>query len=202
MFKKFAVIILGVLLFNTLFAIEDKLKENKIVISANDQQALIYMREEEKLARDVYIVLGDKWGLRIFQNIAKSEQIHTDMVKNLILGYGIADPVVNDSIGKFTDDKLQKLFSELVEKGSKSKVDALLTGAKIEDLDIYDLNEYLLKVKDAKIKDVFKKLRLGSENHMRAFSNWLRKEDTKYEVEFISNKEYKDILEAKKIKKK
>jgi hypothetical protein len=85
MFKKFAVIILGVLLFNTLFAIEDKLKENKIVISANDQQALIYMREEEKLARDVYIVLGDKWGLRIFQNIAKSEQIHTDMVKNLIL---------------------------------------------------------------------------------------------------------------------
>jgi hypothetical protein len=97
---------------------------------------------------------------------------------------------------------LQKLFSELVEKGSKSKVDALLTGAKIEDLDIYDLNEYLLKVKDAKIKDVFKKLRLGSENHMRAFSNWLRKEDTKYEVEFISNKEYKDILEAKKIKKK
>ena len=38
------------------------------------------MREEEKLARDVYVALGDRWGLRVFENIARAEQRHMDAV--------------------------------------------------------------------------------------------------------------------------
>lgn len=49
------------------------------------------MREEEKLARDVYLTFGEKWGLTLFTNIAKSEQTHTDAVKTLLDRYEIKD---------------------------------------------------------------------------------------------------------------
>ena len=42
--------------------------------------SLAFMREEEKLARDVYTNLYAKWGVSIFNNISKSEQTHMDAV--------------------------------------------------------------------------------------------------------------------------
>jgi len=57
-------------------------------LSESEMQGLILMREEEKLARDVYTTLGEKWDLNIFINIAGSEQTHTDAVKYLLDRYG------------------------------------------------------------------------------------------------------------------
>ena len=63
------------------------------VISQEEQDSLIHMREEEKLAQDVYLTLYDTWGKNIFQNIAQSEATHTDAVANLLKQFGIDDPV-------------------------------------------------------------------------------------------------------------
>ena len=45
---------------------------------------ITYMREEEKLARDVYLTLYGEYKAPIFGNISESEQRHMDALKRLI----------------------------------------------------------------------------------------------------------------------
>ena len=77
-----------------------------VTLSEEEAEGLIFMREEEKLARDVYLTLFDVWGLQIFENIAAAESRHTASVLDLIDQYGLDDPVVDDSIGAFTNPDL------------------------------------------------------------------------------------------------
>ena len=138
-------------------------------LTQTEIDGLSFMREEEKLARDVYLTLYDQWGLSIFQNIASSEQKHTDSVKALLEFYGAADPVTDDTIGVFANDDLQALYDQLVEKGSISLADALEVGTAIEEIDILDLQEYLAETDDPNIIMVYENLLKGSYNHLRAF---------------------------------
>ncbi len=110
------------------------------VISPAD---MAFLREEEKLARDVYITLHDRWGLPIFDQIAVSEQLHTDSVRALLDRHDLYDPVLDDNVGVFTDPFLASLYDQLVNLGLTSEIDALVVGATIEDLDILDITEKL-----------------------------------------------------------
>lgn len=56
-------------------------------LTQDEINGLLIMREEEKLAHDVYITLYNKWKLNVFQNISKSELTHTEAVKYLIERY-------------------------------------------------------------------------------------------------------------------
>ena len=138
-------------------------------LTQTEIDSLIFMREEEKLARDVYLTLYDQWGLAIFQNIASSEQMHTDSVKNLLELYGISDPVIDETIGVFVNSDLQTLYNQLVTQGSASLVDAFKVGATIEEIDILDLQESLAVTADPNITLVYGNLLNGSYNHLRAF---------------------------------
>ncbi len=159
---------------------------------------LLHMREEEKLARDVYLTLYDKWSAQVFSNIARSEQMHMDAVGTLLQRYGLDDPVAqtNDARGVFNDPKLQDLYNQLVEKGSASLVDALTVGATIEDLDIKDLNEAIARTTHADIQTVYERLREGSYHHMKAFVSNLRANGADYSPQFISAEEFQHILES------
>lgn len=86
-------------------------------VDAKEKAALLYMREEEKLARDVYLTLYEKYALPIFQNIAGSESRHTLAVKALLDKYKIEDPVHSDSVGMFTDQELKKLYTNWLPLG-------------------------------------------------------------------------------------
>lgn len=139
-------------------------------LSDAEESALLYMREEEKLARDTYLAMYDIWGLQIFQNIANSEQAHTDSVKTLIDRYGLQDQFSSEP-GVFYDATLQDLYDQLIEQGSRSLADALLVGGAIEEIDILDLQESLEEVKKEDIRQVFENLLRGSYNHLRAFTS-------------------------------
>ena len=166
-------------------------------ISEAEKQALLHMREEEKLARDVYRTLYERWGLRVFSNIAASEQRHMDAVKILLLKYDIEDPVKDDSVGVFSNPEMTKLYEELVAKGLQSPADALMVGATIEDLDIYDLQKWLLKVDNTDIVFVFSNLKKGSENHIRAFNRILKNQyGITYKAQYITQKELDLILSS------
>jgi hypothetical protein len=78
-----------------------------------ETDALLFMWEEEKLARDVYTVLGTVWTKPLFGNIAASEQVHMDSVKDLLDRYGLATPT-DDVAGVFANAELQALYTELV----------------------------------------------------------------------------------------
>ncbi len=82
------------------------------------------MREEEKLAHDVYLALADKWSVPVFANISQAESRHTTAVARLIDAFGLADPVGENAIGKFTDPEFDKLYRDLVQAGSVSLAEA------------------------------------------------------------------------------
>ncbi len=50
-------------------------------LSAEEIAGLVYMWEEEKLARDSYLLLDEEWDLMIFASISVSEQRHMNAVK-------------------------------------------------------------------------------------------------------------------------
>ncbi|MGD9091283.1 MAG: DUF2202 domain-containing protein [Anaerolineales bacterium] len=159
-----------------------------------EKEALIFMREEEKLAHDVYLVMYDLWGLPIFLNISSSEQSHTEAVKALLDGYDVPDPV-SDARGVFTNPDLQALYNELVAQGSQSLSDALLVGAVIEEIDILDLQERLAQTDNADIQHVFTNLLKGSSNHLRAFTSTLMTQTGEtYQPQFMSMDAYQTII--------
>ena len=165
-------------------------------LNEDEMKGLILIREEEKLARDVYTTMGDTWGIPIFYNISRAEQVHTDAVKALLDRYDIDDPVKNDTIGIFTSPELTELYKELTDKGSKSLMDALEVGATIEDLDIKDLNELLSKTDNEDITVTYKNLNKGSRNHMRAFTRQLYNRGETYQPQFISQVEFNSIINS------
>lgn len=164
-------------------------------LSQEEIEAILYMREEEKLARDVYLTLYNQTGLRIFENIARSEQTHMDMVLQLIEKYNLTDPAEGKGIGEFTNPEIQSLYDQLVERGSKGDVEALKVGALIEEVDIKDLEEWLSKVDNEDIKVVFENLMAGSENHLRAFTRVLANNyGVEYSPQVLSEEEYRSIV--------
>jgi hypothetical protein len=133
------------------------------------------MREEEKLARDIYITLWRRWANNSFSNIAASEDTHTNTIKTLLELYGIEDPVKNNDIWAFTSKDMEILYVQLLAKGNQSIVDALAVWATVEDLDIKDLNELLKEATNENIIAVYTNLNRGSRNHMRAFVKNIKK---------------------------
>ena len=170
-------------------------ENDSVGISETERAGLIYMREEEKLALDVYLALYDLWGLPLFQNIAGSEQTHTDAVKNLLDIYAIPDPADQSAPGIFQDQTLQGLYDQLVEQGATSLGEALKVGAAIEEIDILDLQEYLLETNNPEVQRVYENLLKGSENHLRAFtSTFLQQTGETYQPQFMDADAYDTVL--------
>jgi hypothetical protein len=145
----------------------------KYDLSSAEKDGLIYMRLEEKLARDVYLTLGKTYTQKMFINIPESEQRHMDAVKALLDKYEIADPITDNAMGSFANSDFKELYNELVAKGQKSFKDAMLVGKEIEEMDIKDLIERIEQTDNTNIKAVYENLKCGSENHLRAFTKHL-----------------------------
>ncbi len=164
-------------------------------LSDAETASLLLMREEEKLARDVYLTLGEQYELNVFVNIPRAEQRHLDRVGELLAKYAIADPIGDDTVGSFQNQKLQELYNELVAKGSTSVTAALQVGATIEDLDLFDLETALRDVVDSEdIRQVYLNLAKGSRNHMRAFTSQLKARNESYEAQYLAAAELEAIV--------
>lgn len=140
-------------------------------LSDEEKAWLVYMREEEKLALDVYQALYEKWNLRIFANIAASEQKHFDAIGTLLERYGLEDPA--QDAGVFINSHLQALYNELIAAGLLTLVDAMEVGVEIENADIKDLQDALGATDNLDIKTVYINLLAGSLKHLNAFESHL-----------------------------
>jgi hypothetical protein len=148
-------------------------------LSEVERESLIYMREEEKLARDVYTYLYSLYPLRIFSNIASSEQKHMDAIKVLLDRYNVPDPAEGKGPGIFENQDLQDLYNEFVTVENPTLVDALQMGVQIEETDINDLQTDLEIVVNKDIKRVYTNLLRASGKHLKAFTTVLSKYLTK-----------------------
>ena len=145
-------------------------------LSPAEKADLMFVREEEKMARDLYISFNRLYGsqVRVFANIARAEQTHMNAIKPLLDAYGLADPVVSNPIGAFTHPDLRELYDELLLKGQASLTNAFEVGVRVEELDIGDLGKALKTSQSPCIDKVYLNLLRGSESHLRAFNRQLQ----------------------------
>jgi hypothetical protein len=164
-------------------------------LSQEEIDGLLFMREEEKLAHDVYLKLYEIWGLPIFENIAQSEQTHTEAVLAIIIRYGLDDPAANSDMGEFNNTTLQNLYHQLIERGSQSLADALKVGGAIEEIDILDLEEHLAETSNQAIVNVYQNLLKGSRNHLRAFVSSLENQtQEEYIPQYLTPNVYEETI--------
>ncbi|HRI88200.1 MAG TPA: DUF2202 domain-containing protein, partial [Candidatus Hydrogenedentes bacterium] len=163
-------------------------------LTKEEAEGLLLMREEEKLAYDVYVVLGAKWGPQPFQSISSAELTHIDAVKMLLDRYQLSDPADASIPGHFKNATLQSLYNDFVAKGERSRVDALTIGATIEDLDIYDLERLARETELQDLQMVYANLARGSRNHLRAFVFNLRNVGADYKPQYISQDAFDKIV--------
>ena len=161
-------------------------------ITENEVNGLIIMREEEKLAMDVYTYFYNKYNYRIFGNISKSENRHTDAVLNLINYFKLTDPA-SASEGSFSNTDFQTLYTKLTSEATTIEL-ALSTGAFVEEYDIADLNKLIAESKNPDIKRVYINLLNGSGNHLRAFTRVLAGLGVVYKPTILTLDEYNSIL--------
>lgn len=162
-------------------------------LTDEDIAGLIEMREEEKLARDVYIQLYKTHNSIVFNNISKSENAHMSAVLYLINGYGLEDPAL-PAEGEFSNPLFADLYKQLTEQGSTDLVSALKVGAFIEEYDIADLKRLIDATENTDVKRVYGNLLRGSTFHLRAFTSVLTKQGETYEPTIITEEEYQEII--------
>ncbi len=190
------------------------------VLDYNERIHLVFMREEEKLARDVYLALGTMYpDSVIFGKIDDSEQRHTMSVKDMIEKYGHEDPNTNDNIGIYTGEDYGWYFTEkynlLVERASISELEAMYVGAFIEELDMMDINQCpkVIVETDNGINDVtecgkiytdnsdivklYDSLLDGSDSHLEGYVKNIEKHigEGSYQAQVLSQEQVDEILD-------
>ncbi len=213
MFKKYSfilvlIVMLGALVFGPVIPAQARPDGASVAVSLQHNRppsnpgslsqaeidGLDYMREEEKLAHDVYVTMYAQWGLSIFANISQSETMHTNMVKNLLVNYGLPDPATNQ-VGTFTNQILQGLYDELIPRGRQSISEALKVGGAVEEIDILDLQKRLAETDNADIQQIYTHLMNGSFNHLRAFVSTLASQTGEtYQPQFLTQDAYQAII--------
>lgn len=166
-------------------------------LSEDELAGIAFMREEEKLARDVYLFLFERWGTRVFDNISRSEQTHMDAIDIIQERYDLPDPAEGNGVGVFENPDLQALHDQLVERGAESIIEALRAGAYIEETDIIDIQEQIDEVVDNRdVELVYSNLLRGSKNHLRAFVRNLSARGIDYEAQVLEPERLEEILEG------
>lgn len=167
-----------------------------VALTNAEKDGLLFMLEEEKLAKDVYNVLYTKWQQQSFNNISQSEATHVTAVQVLLEKYKVSLPVNLSKVGIFTNPDLQKLYNDLIKKGDISLVEALQVGAAVEEIDILDLEKRLLQTDKEDIKLVYNNLMRGSRNHLRSFVRNMNNQGLDYKQQYLTQVIYDQIINS------
>lgn len=165
-------------------------------LSEHERADMLLMREEEKIARDVYLQLFERWGIRPFENISGSEQAHMDMMQMLLQRHAMTDPVHGLALGQFNSEPMQTLYNTLISQGMQSLPDAVAVGLLIEELDIADLRLARARTGHADILLVYDELERGSRNHLRAFYRWKQQLGLHYQPAHLGLDDFEQIARS------
>ena len=163
------------------------------LLTQQEEEDLKFSREEEKLARDVYLFSYEKYGETLFDNIARSEQMHMDLVLTSLNLYNLSDPASSER-GVFSDQTLQSIYNDLISLSDLSLIEAYKVGAIIEDLDINDLDILESHTTKTDLLNVYDKLECGSRNHMRVFNGQLVLNGINYTPQYITLENFTEII--------
>ncbi len=144
-------------------------------LNDTEVEGLLFMREEEELARDLYtdIYIAKSSRLTTFKNISdNAETKHAEAIRVLLDRYEISDPSTGLH-NTYTDSDLQDLYDLLLNNAIGSDdLAALRVGALVEETDISDINTHKANVslEHTDIISTYDNLLCGSRNHLRSFA--------------------------------
>lgn len=172
MIKNLAIAGLTTALLTTALMAKGKTVTTTTTLTDEQLDTLVFIYQEEKVARDTYITLGNMYSNQsVFANIQLSEQEHIDKAEGLCDTYGADTSAINENnVGEFEIPVLQELYDTLVAQGSQSELSALMVGEYIEITDIDDLEHAEIGM-PSDVVQVYENLKAGSLNHLDAFRN-------------------------------
>jgi hypothetical protein len=138
-------------------------------LTAAEESDILFMREEEQLAHDLYIRWGGMYTIPVFSTIAGSETMHISEVQLLIDRYGLQGNRIGNASAGYQNATIQSLYTTLVLQGDASLTGALEASLAVEERDIADLDHALGDTNRSDMIQVWSSLRQGSENHKSAF---------------------------------
>lgn len=169
--------------------------ENLTPLTELEKNDLLFLREEEKLARDIYIYAYTKYQITVFNSISQSEQKHMDNVLSILNQYSITDPA-STQIGVFNNAALQSLYNQLKSQVDISASESLKVGATIEELDINDIDDFIANTSNSQMLNMYEKLNCGSKNHIRSFTSQIISSGNVFVPQYITVQEYNTILNS------
>lgn len=164
------------------------------LLTTEEIDGIKYIRESEKLSRDIYSTFYDTWELEVFNNLYLIEKTHSKAMKNTLIKYDIKDSIEEDTVGDFPSPYFQRLYDDFIKKGDKSFYEAIYIAATIEEMAIYDLKEYKAKIENKEISKLFLNLEYGSIGNLRKLNNELETFGMTYEARYITPAELRVIL--------
>lgn len=163
-------------------------------LDAQEESDLLFMREEEKFARDSYITLNNRWNEKIFRNISRSEQRHMDAMLNMLTLYDLPDPVTDNTVGVFTNPDLALLYQQLMDRGDVSLLEAFAVGGFIEEHDIRDLRTAIANTDELPLINAYTNLLAGARNHLRVFVSRYEALGEEYVAQILSQEDVDEIV--------
>lgn len=152
------------------------------------------MREEEKLARDLYAAFEPS-GFE-FARIQGMERHHFAMIGMLLERYQLPDPAASQPAGVFTDPALQAQYAELHERGTKSRADAYAVATEIEDQSLHDLQAAIEGTTHDDIRHAYAMLAQMTRNHLRVFYTGLAAEGGAYSPKYLDRPAFDRVVAA------
>lgn len=187
----FTIIIFLSLIFNPL----------KVFSQLTDAEinSIMSLREEEKVAYDVYTFMFEKYESKVFKNIAENEKDHMDKIKELIIQFNLNDPLsgISDQKGVFNNKKMQALYDEMIMAGNYGLLDALRAAARFEETDIIDLRNDLSAASDQTVVNTYINLESSSQDHLRALVKVIKEEGISYKPSYLSKEDFDKIMSVK-----
>lgn len=165
-------------------------------LTTADEKTLLYMIEEEKMARDVYAAFEAKWGAAIFNHISEAEGKHFERVLGLAQSQGVKVPnaIEKNKAGQFRNKELQAMYDEFIASGSQSLEAALRVGALLEETNYRDLSAAIAATDNEAVRTTFTQLLDASANHLRAFSRNLSKQGVDYQPAVLPQADFDAIM--------
>ncbi len=131
---------------------------------------LQFAREEERMARDLYQALADKYdGALPFSRITLSEQRHFDAVGALLDRYDVADPADGRKAGSYADATLQNLYDGWLADGRSRSTRPTTSAWPWRSATSPTSRARSSRASRADVTQVFTALLNGSQHHLAAF---------------------------------
>lgn len=164
-------------------------------LTPQERQSLIYVREAEKMARDLYLGMYQAWGLSVFKSTSAEEQDHVDAMLELFGIYALSDPLAaRDVPGTYLNQNITSMHSSLFSQGIRSKKDGLKACALQEEINILDLDLAMKSTQKPDIARVYLELQRDSMNHLRSFAHCLEALGERYRAVKLSQQTVDAII--------